>query len=230
MMWNQVELGHWAGVLAPYQEELWYQTLYERVEAAYAAGDPPVYPPKEDLFTALRLTPPDKVRCVIVGQDPYHGPGQAHGLAFSVREGVKIPPSLRNIYRELHDDLGYPIPTTGDLRPWAEQGVLLLNNVLTVYDGAANSHKKWGWQQFTDTLLKTLQSFPQPIAFVLWGKEAQKKGALAHPTESAYPRLVLEANHPSPLSARKGFFGSRPFSQINHFLQENGADPIDWSL
>lgn len=229
-MWNQAELGNWAAVLAPYQEELWYQTLYERVEAAYAAGDPPVYPPKEDLFTALRLTPPDNVRCVIVGQDPYHGPGQAHGLAFSVREGVKIPPSLRNIYRELHDDLGYPIPTTGDLRPWAEQGVLLLNNVLTVYDGAANSHKKWGWQQFTDTLLKALQSFPQPIAFVLWGKEAQKKGALAHPTESAYPRLVLESNHPSPLSARKGFFGSRPFSQINHFLQENGADPIDWAL
>lgn len=228
-MWEN-ELGDWAGMLMSVQEEPWYRALYERVETAYAAGDPPVYPPKEALFTALRLTPPDKVRCVIVGQDPYHGPGQAHGLAFSVQDGVKIPPSLRNIYLELHEDVGCPIPTTGDLRPWAERGVLLLNNVLTVYDGAANSHRKWGWQRFTDTLLATLQTLPQPMAFVLWGREAQKKGALARPTESAYPRLVLTSNHPSPLSAHRGFFGSRPFSQVNHFLQEHGADPIDWSL
>lgn len=229
-MWNETDFGAWAEILAPIAHEEWYLALMDRVEAAYIAGEPPVYPPREDLFTALRLTPPEQVKCVIVGQDPYHGPEQAHGLAFSVREGVKIPPSLRNIYKELNADLGCPIPASGDLRPWARQGVLLLNNTLTVYDGAANSHKKWGWQRFTDYLLKSLQSCPQPIAFVLWGRDAQKKGALAEPAASPYPRLVLEANHPSPLSASRGFFGSRPFSQVNAFLKEQGAGEIDWKL
>lgn len=229
-MWNETDFGAWAEILAPIAQEGWYLALMDRVEAAYAAGEPPVYPPREDLFTALRLTAPEQVKCVIVGQDPYHGPGQAHGLAFSVREGVKIPPSLRNIYKELNADLGCPIPAAGDLCPWARQGVLLLNNTLTVYDGAANSHKKWGWQRFTDYLLKSLQNRPQPIAFVLWGRDAQKKGALAEPEASPYPRLVLAANHPSPLSASRGFFGSRPFSQVNAFLEEQGSEGIDWSI
>lgn len=229
-MWKEKELGAWTEIVQRFSGESWYTDLMEQVDTAYAAGDPPVYPPKEDLFTALRLTAPEDVKCVIVGQDPYHGPGQAHGLAFSVQKGVKVPPSLRNIYKELNTDLGLPIPPTGDLRPWARQGVLLLNNVLTVYDGAANSHKKWGWQRFTDELLKSLQDFPQPIAFILWGREAQKKGALAEPESSSYPRLVLESNHPSPLSASRGFFGSRPFSRVNEFLRSNGSSPIDWRV
>lgn len=229
-MWSEKELGAWASVVESFAQEKWYLDLQEKVDAAYDAGEPAVYPPREDLFTALRLTPPEQVKCVIVGQDPYHGPGQAHGLAFSVQPGVKIPPSLRNIYKELNADLGVDIPTAGDLRPWAQQGVLLLNNVLTVYDGAANSHKKWGWQRFTDELLRSLQSCPQPIAFILWGRDAQKKGALAEPESSPYPRLVIQSNHPSPLSASRGFFGSRPFGKVNDFLTEHGAQPIDWSL
>lgn len=229
-MWHEQELGAWAETVQRFSQEDWYINLMTKVEAAYAAGEPPVHPAREHLFTALRLTGPEDVKCVIVGQDPYHGPGQAHGLAFSVQPEVKIPPSLRNIYKELHADLQLPIPAAGDLRPWARQGVLLLNNVLTVYDGAPNSHKKWGWQHFTDELLKSLQSCPQPIAFLLWGREAQKKGALAQPEHSPYPRLVLESNHPSPLSANRGFFGSKPFSRVNEFLIANGAAPIDWRI
>lgn len=229
-MWTEKELGAWAETVLRFSQEDWYTELMTKVEAAYAAGEPPVYPTRENLFTALRLTAPENVKCVIVGQDPYHGSGQAHGLAFSVQEGVRIPPSLRNIYKELNTDLDLPIPATGDLRPWAKQGVLLLNNVLTVYEGAANSHKKWGWQRFTDALLQSLQGCPQPIAFILWGRDAQKKGALAEPENSPYPRLVLKSNHPSPLSASRGFFGSRPFSQVNEFLSANGAVPIDWDL
>lgn len=222
------EIGGWEKLLAPLAQEDWCQALFRQVEAAYQAGNPAVYPPKEQLFTALRLTPPESVRVVIVGQDPYHEVGQAHGLAFSVQPGVKVPPSLRNIYRELHTDLGVDIPTGGTLTGWAEQGVLLLNDVLTVYDGAANSHKQWGWQRFTTAVLTQLTALPQPIAFVLWGKAAQKKGELVNPEGSLAPRLVLMSNHPSPLSASRGFFGSRPFSRVNAFLTQYGQTPIRW--
>ena len=229
MIWSGM-LGTWEPRLAHLTGEPWWQELEDRVEAAYRAGDPEVYPPREDLFTALRLTPPEAVRCVILGQDPYHEPGQAHGLAFSVRRGQNIPPSLRNIYKELAADLGCPIPDHGCLTRWAEQGVLLLNNVLTVYRGAANSHKKWGWQRFTTELLREVNRLPQPIACLLWGRHAQSKLETAQPERAAGPRLILTASHPSPLSARRGFLGSRPFSQVNRFLEEQGGIPIDWSI
>ena len=200
-----------------------------------------VYPPREDWFAALGLTPPEKVRAVILGQDPYHEPGQAMGLAFSVRAGVKLPPSLRNIYKELEADLDLPAPKSGDLTPWAEQGVLLLNTVLTVAAGRANSHKSLGWQSLTNEILAGVAALPQPIAFVLWGAPAQRayhQAAERSPStvncplsivNSSGPRLILEAPHPSPLSAYRGFFGSRPFSQINEFLTAHGEAPIRWS-
>lgn len=218
----------WLEVLEECAAEPWGQTLFEQVEQAYDSNQPPVYPPRDSLFTALKLTPPEKVKCVIVGQDPYHQPNQAHGLAFSVLEGIKIPPSLRNIGKELQSDVGAALPEHGTLTPWAEQGVLLLNNVLTVYDSTPNSHKKWGWAELTTRLLQSLDQQPQPIAFVLWGREAQSKGKLIDPQKSPYPRLVIQSNHPSPLSASRGFFGSKPFSQVNDFLTANGAEPIRW--
>ncbi len=201
------------------------EQLYQNVAAAYASGT--VYPPREELFSAFLLTPPEAVRVVILGQDPYHEPGQANGLAFSVRAGVPLPPSLKNIYRELADDLGVEPPPDGDLRGWAKQGVLLLNAVLTVGAGAANSHAGFGWQTFTDRVVSALGALPQPIAFLLWGAQAQKKASVA--AASAHPRLVLRSPHPSPLSAYRGFFGSHPFSQINAFLQTHRERPIDWS-
>ena len=167
------------------------------------------------------------MRAVILGQDPYHEPGQAHGLAFSVRPGVKLPPSLRNIFRELESDCGVPPRSSGDLTGWAEQGVFLLNTVLSVESGRANSHASFGWQTFTDAVTACLRSLPQPIAFVLWGAQAQKKAAVA--ADSPYPRLVLQSPHPSPLSSYRGFFGSRPFSQINAFLEGHGERGIDWA-
>ena len=199
--------------------------LYQQVESAYASGT--VYPPREELFSAFLLTPPEAVRVVILGQDPYHEPGQANGLAFSVRAGVPLPPSLKNIYRELADDLGATGPADGDLRGWARQGVLLLNAVLTVGAGEANSHASYGWQAFTDRVVASLGDLPQPIAFLLWGAQAQKKAAVT--AASKYPRLILQTPHPSPLSAYRGFFGSRPFSQINAFLEAERERPIDWS-
>ena len=223
------ELGSWEEVAASFLGESWCRELTERVKDAYQ-GETPVYPPREDLYTALRLTPPEQVRCVILGQDPYPGEGQAHGLAFSVRPGVAIPRSLNNIYKELESDLGVPPAGTGSLTSWAEEGVLLLNNVLTVYGGEANSHKGWGWEEFTARLLLALQNQPRPIAFVLWGRGAQTKGEAAKITDSPYPRLVIESAHPSPLSARRGFFGSRPFSRVNRFLEEHGERPIRWAV
>ncbi len=223
------QLGPWRAVAAPMLDEPWCRQLFDRVEAAYG-GPRPVYPPREDLFAALHATPPEAVRCVILGQDPYPNPGQAHGLSFSVRPGVPLPRSLRNIYRELEDDLGIPPAATGCLLPWAGQGVLLLNNVLTVYGGASNSHKGWGWERFTTGLLLALRAEPRPIAFLLWGRDAQTKGETARIEESPYPRLVLRAAHPSPLSARRGFFGSRPFGQVNAFLTAHGQQPIRWAL
>ena len=218
MDWN--ELGPWRACLRP---ERW-DGLLERVEAAYAAGE--IYPPREALFAAFRMTPPERVRAVILGQDPYHEPGQANGLAFSVSPGTPLPPSLRNIYRELEADLGCPPPPDGDLSRWARQGVFLLNSVLSVPRGQANAHRDWGWQAMTDAAVDALAALPQPVAFVLWGAQAQKKRAAAG--RGAGPRLVLCAPHPSPLSAYRGFFGSRPFSQINKFLQAHGEPPIHW--
>ena len=220
-----VDLGGWNALLAQELEKPYFAALMEKVDAAYACGA--VFPPRQDLFAAFRLTPPERVRAVILGQDPYHEPGQAHGLAFSVRPGVKLPPSLRNIFRELEADCGIPPRSSGDLTGWAEQGVFLLNTVLSVESGRANSHAGFGWQTFTDAVTACLRSLPQPIAFVLWGAQAQKKAAVA--ADSPHPRLVLQSPHPSPLSAYRGFFGSRPFSQINAFLEGHGEQGIDWA-
>ena len=220
-----IDLGGWNALLAQELEKPYFAALMEKVDAAYARGA--VFPPRAELFAAFRLTPPERVRAVILGQDPYHEPGQAHGLAFSVRPGVKLPPSLRNIFRELESDCGVPPRSSGDLTGWAEQGVFLLNTVLSVESGRANSHAGFGWQTFTDAVTACLRSLPQPIAFVLWGAQAQKKAAVA--ADSPHPRLVLQSPHPSPLSSYRGFFGSKPFSQINAFLEGHGEQGIDWA-
>ena len=217
-------LGLWQERLEPILSSPDFAALAERVNRAYETAE--IYPPRENLFDAFRLTPPDRVRAVILGQDPYHEPGQANGLAFSVRPGVRLPPSLVNIYKERQSDLGIPPSPDGDLTFWAKQGVFLLNAVLTVERGNANSHRDYGWQAFTDAVVKSLSTLPQPVVFVLWGAQAQKKAAIAQ--SSPYPRLVLQSPHPSPLSAYRGFFGSRPFSRINRFLTEHGEPPIDW--
>lgn len=202
----------------------YYKELYGFVSREYACQA--IYPPAEDIFNALHLTPLSKVKVVILGQDPYHGEGQAHGLSFSVRPGVKVPPSLSNIYKELHDELGCQIPDNGCLIPWAEQGVLLLNTVLTVRAHQANSHREHGWEQFTDAILRAVNAQDRPIVYMLWGAPAQKKAAMLD-----NPRhLVLKARHPSPLSAYKGFFGCGHFCKCNQFLQEHGSAPINWQI
>lgn len=193
------------------------------VAAEYAAG--PVYPPLPDLFSAFRLCAPDDARVLILGQDPYHGPGQAHGLSFSVRDGVRVPPSLRNIFKELRDDLGLPMPSSGDLTPWARHGVLLLNAVLTVRAGAAGSHAGNGWEEFTDAVIQAMNAKDQRVVFVLWGAYARKKRDLV----TAPWHVVLEAGHPSPMNPR-GFLGCRAFSTVNKALAEAGEKEIDWSL
>ena len=185
-----------------------------------------IYPPKDQIFTAFRLPPPDKVKVVILGQDPYHEPGQAHGLSFSVQPGTDIPPSLINIYKELQDDLGITPPDHGCLVKWAEQGVLMLNTVLTVRAHEAMSHKDAGWEIFTDAVMKKLDEMDRPMVFVLWGRHAQQKERLI----TNLSHLVIKSAHPSPLSAYRGFFGSEIFSKTNAFLSGNGVDPIDWSL
>lgn len=185
-----------------------------------------VYPPPEDVFAALHLTPYADTRVVILGQDPYHGPRQAHGLCFSVRPGVRIPPSLANIHKELHDDLGLPIPDHGSLERWARSGVLLLNATLTVRAGQAGSHQKRGWEVFTDHVIEVVAAKPETVVFVLWGSSARRKRALIDTTR----HHVIESAHPSPLSAHNGFFGSRPFSRANGALVAAGRAPVDWSL
>jgi uracil-DNA glycosylase len=185
-----------------------------------------VYPSEEDLFSAFRLTPYTQVKVLLLGQDPYHGPGQAHGLAFSVKPGVKPPPSLVNVFKELQSDLGVPKPRDGYLAPWAEQGVLLLNAVLTVREGQPNAHEGHGWERFTDAVIRVVSDKEEPVVFLLWGSYAQKKEALI----DAERHVVLKAPHPSPLSAKRGFFGSRPFSRTNEALEERGREPIDWRL
>lgn len=199
---------------------------YEGLRAFLGAeeAEHPVYPPADERFAALAHTPPERVRVVLLGQDPYHGPGQAHGLSFSVKPPRKPPPSLKNIYRELHDDVGVEPPTHGDLTAWADRGVLLLNTVLTVRHKKAGSHRKKGWERFTDAVIAAVAAGP-PVAFVLWGKAAQEK---AEGLDARH--LVLQAPHPSPYSADTGFFGSRPFSRIDAWLAERGEPPMDWSL
>jgi len=221
MDWNFYD---WEELLAAERTKPYFPALFEAVEAAYAS-DRPVYPLRENLFEALRLTPPENVRCVILGQDPYHEPLQAHGLSFSVPAGTPLPPSLRNIYKELSSDLGVEPPQSGDLSHWAEQGVLLLNAGLTVYEGAAGSHRSFGWQHFTDAVIRAVDTLPQNIVFILWGGDARKKAALLTNKEN---RFIIESAHPSPLSSYRGFFGSRPFSRCNEFLTGRGEKPIEW--
>lgn len=189
-----------------------------------------VYPRARDWFAAFDATPPQDVRVVILGQDPYHGPGQAHGLCFSVQPGVRVPPSLVNIYKEMQSDLGIPPARHGYLKHWAEQGVLLLNNCLTVEAGQAASHQGKGWERFTDAAVAAVAADPAPKVFILWGSHAQRKAANVPGLSPGTPHLILRAPHPSPLSASNGFFGSRPFSQANAFLAEHGRGTIDWRL
>ncbi|KQR83693.1 uracil-DNA glycosylase [Sphingomonas sp. Leaf343] len=195
-----------------------------------AAAGKQVFPAAADRFRALELTPLPKVRVVILGQDPYHGPGQAHGLSFSVRPGIRPPPSLVNIYKELHADLGIAPARHGFLEHWAKAGVLLLNTVMSVEAGRAGSHRDRGWERFTDAVIRAIAAKPEPVVFLLWGAHAQKKAAFVRTVERGGAHLVLSAPHPSPLSAYKGWFGSRPFSQANAFLVERGAAPVDWAL
>ena len=186
-----------------------------------------IYPPSKQIFNALNTTPLQDVKVVILGQDPYHGPNQANGLSFSVQRGVALPPSLRNIFHELHTDLGVPIPKHGDLTHWAEQGVLLLNSVLTVEAGQPTSHQKQGWEDFTDHVIDVLNQQREHIVFILWGAYAQRKGQRIDPNK----HLILKAAHPSPLAAnRGGFFGCKVFSKSNNYLKQNGIEPIDWQL
>jgi len=189
-----------------------------------------IFPKGNEYFRALDLTPLDKVRVVILGQDPYHGEGQAHGLCFSVQRGVRPPPSLVNIYKEMKTDLGIDPPRHGNLTHWAEQGVLLLNSVLTVEMGKAASHQKRGWEQFTDAVIELVARQERPVVFILWGAYAQKKAAFVKDTSQGGRHLVIRSAHPSPLSAHNGFLGSRPFSRANAFLMEHGETPIDWRL
>ena len=221
---EMTELGAWQTRLQPELDKPYFAALMQRVDEAYRTGT--VYPPRQELFAAFRRTPPERVRVVILGQDPYHEPGQANGLSFSVAPGVRLPPSLRNIFEELRTDCGVTPPDSGDLTPWAEQGVFLLNSSLSVQAGAAGSHRSFGWQTFTDAVVAALAKLPQPVAFILWGAHAQKKAAIAQ--SSSYPRLVLQSPHPSPLSAYRGFFGSRPFSSVNEFLVQHGEAPVRW--
>ncbi|HEX7857500.1 MAG TPA: uracil-DNA glycosylase [Sphingobium sp.] len=190
----------------------------------------PIFPKGAEWFRALDLTPPDKVRVVILGQDPYHGPGQAHGLCFSVKPGVRPPPSLVNIYKELGTDLGIPRPAHGFLEHWASQGVLLLNTVLTVEMGQAASHRGKGWERFTDAVIAKVNALETPVVFLLWGSHAKAKAAMIDDIAKGGRHLVLTSAHPSPLSAYNGFFGSRHFSRANAFLEQAGLDPIDWTL
>ncbi|WP_019634018.1 uracil-DNA glycosylase [Actinomadura atramentaria] len=213
----------WRARLEPLLDPIGTAALNAFVEQEYEQQT--VYPPREDLFNAFRHCAYDRARVLILGQDPYHGPGQAHGLSFSVRDGVRIPPSLRNIFKELAADLEVPPAPTGDLTPWADQGVLLLNAVLTVRAGEAGSHAGKGWEEFTDAAIRALNDKPQRVVFVLWGAYARKKAKLV----TGPQHVVIESAHPSPLSAKK-FFGTRPFSAVNKALADAGEPEIDWDL
>lgn len=214
----------WLQPLSPEFKKPYYAKLYKTIREEYSTRQ--IFPPSDEIFTAFELTPLSDVKVVIIGQDPYHGDGQAHGLCFSVKPDIETPPSLVNIYKELNTDLGCYIPNNGYLTKWAKQGVLLLNTVLTVRAHQANSHRGIGWEEFTDAAIKILNEQDRPIVYLLWGKPAQmKKSMLNNPKH-----LILEAPHPSPLSAYRGFFGCQHFSQTNEFLKSNGLEPIDWQI
>lgn len=219
----------WLGPLTPEFESPYMQALRSFLVAEKTAGKQ-IFPKGSEWFRALDLTPLEHVRVVILGQDPYHGPGQAHGLCFSVRPDVRLPPSLVNIYKEIEADLGLPPARHGFLEHWAKQGVLLLNAVLTVQMGQAASHQGRGWERFTDAVIRLINTRPEPVVFMLWGSYAQKKAAFVDSTDRGGRHLVLKAAHPSPLSAHNGFFGCRHFSKANVFLEEHGMKPIDWKL
>lgn len=214
----------WQELLSPEFEKDYYKHLKQFLIQEYQTKT--IYPSKDDLYNAFRLTAYKDVKVVILGQDPYHGPGQAHGLCFSVQKGVKTPPSLVNIYKELARDLGFQIPNHGDLTAWAKQGVLLLNTVLTVRAGEANSHRKMGWETFTDQVISLLNLREEPIIFMLWGNPAQTKIKLITNPH----HLILKSTHPSPLSAHRGFLGCGHFSQANAFLESRGLQAIDWQI
>ncbi|MFY7993482.1 MAG: uracil-DNA glycosylase [Bacteriovoracaceae bacterium] len=215
----------WKSALASEFDEPYMIGLHKFLENEAEAGKV-IYPKKSDIFAAFNLTPFDNVKVVIIGQDPYHGPGQAHGLSFSVPRGVKIPPSLVNIYKELKDDLGITPPDHGHLEEWAHQGVLLLNNVLTVEDSKAGSHHGQGWEKFTDKVIEVLNQKKENLVFILWGSPAQKKAAAV----DAKKHFILKSVHPSPLSSYRGFFGSKPFSQTNEFLRSKKIKEIEWKI
>ena len=214
----------WDSVLGEQLQSDYFKELLEFLREEYEQQT--IFPERENIFRALNETPYDKVKAVIIGQDPYHGEGQAQGLSFSVHPGVKLPPSLRNIYMELQDDINCPLPENGSLVKWAKEGVLLLNTVLTVRKGEPASHAKKGWEMFTDEIIKKLDQKHQPIVFILWGKHAQQKKQLIDSSK----HFVIESAHPSPFSARKGFFGSKPFSKTNEYLRNQNIKEIDWSL
>ena len=215
----------WENVLGAEKQKPYFQDLLARVEQSRTQGKT-IYPGNSEIFNALKLTPLEKVKVVIIGQDPYHGPNQAHGLCFSVKRGTPPPPSLENIFKELQSDLGLQRPTHGCLEKWAKQGVLLLNSVLTVESGNPGSHSTWGWQIFTDHIIKSLSESCPYLVFVLWGAYAQKKEDLIDKKK----HTVISSPHPSPLSAHRGFLGSKPFSKCNNLLKAQGLEPIDWSL
>lgn len=214
----------WQELLEEEMEKEYYQKLREFLVEEY--NNHTIYPDKYDIFNALHFTSYKDVKVVILGQDPYHGPNQSHGLAFSVEKGVRIPPSLRNIYKELKDDLGLFIPNNGYLEKWARQGVLLLNTSLTVRASQANSHKKIGWEIFTDKIISLLDQRKDPVVFILWGNNAKSKEKLI----TNHRHCIIKSVHPSPLSASRGFFGSKPFSKTNEFLKSIDREPIDWQI
>lgn len=216
----------WQEILQEEFEKPYYQHLRKFIAKEYSTHI--VYPPINEVMSAFYTVPYKEVKVVILGQDPYHGPGQAHGMCFSVKPGVPHPPSLRNIFIELHNDLGCPVPKDGYLMKWAKQGVFLLNTVLTVRQGEAMSHRGMGWEQFTDAVIEKLAQRQDPIVFVLWGRPAQMKRRIIE--QNGPHHCILQAPHPSPLSAHRGFFGSRPFSKINAQLIQWGKEPIDWCL
>lgn len=216
--------GGWEEVLQQEFAKTYYKGLYQFVKDEYSRVR--VYPPSGDIFNAFHYTPLDKVKVLILGQDPYHEENQAHGLCFSVLPKQEIPPSLSNIYQELHDDLGCPIPKHGYLKKWADEGVLLLNTVLTVREHMANSHRNKGWEKFTDEVIHIVNQQDRPIVYLLWGRPAQEKAKMITNPK----HLVLTASHPSPLSAYRSFFGCRHFSKANQFLRENGCSEVDWEL
>lgn len=220
-----VNIGNdWDEVLRGEFEKEYYLKLREFLKQEYFTRK--IFPDMYDIFNALKYTPYNNVKAVIIGQDPYHGEGQAHGLCFSVREGIEKPPSLKNIFKELHDDTGFTEPENGTLTKWAEDGVLLLNAVLTVREGQANSHQGKGWETFTDTVISHLNNREKPMVFILWGRNARnKKTLITNPSHK-----ILEAAHPSPLSAYNGFFGCRHFSETNKFLRANGIEEINWQI